>query len=164
MFFCRYSLNCSWVVLACCSSLSLVENRRRQIAKTRQAEARLRRIVSKYGVPPAATRNFQSAIVRGTMLYAAELTWNGRNGVEGEYEQAINRIGRATLGAFQSTPLGIVAAESGLTPARALLDRRQSRPAQCLHPRPRDGGGPEGPRWGEIGPHHPEWYRREVGG
>lgn len=28
-----------------------------------------------YGVPPAAARNHQSAIVQCTMLYAAELTW-----------------------------------------------------------------------------------------
>ena len=76
------------------SSLTLVENRRRRIAKTRQAEARLRRIVTKYGVPPAATRGLQSAIVQGIMLYAAELTWNGKKDVKGEYQNAINCMGR----------------------------------------------------------------------
>lgn len=50
---------------------------------TRQAKARLRRIVSKYGVLPAAARNLQSAIVQGNMLYASELTWDGHKGVEG---------------------------------------------------------------------------------
>ena len=104
------------------STLSLVENRRRRVAKARQAGARLRRITARYGVPPAAARKLQSAIVQVTMLYAAELTWSGKKGVEGEYQQAINRMGRATLGAFRSTPLEIVAAESGLMPARALLD------------------------------------------
>ena len=59
------------------------------------------------------------------MLYGAELTWNGKKGVVREYQDAINRMGRATLGAFQSTPLGIVTVESGLTPARALLNHRQ---------------------------------------
>ena len=132
-----------WLGIWLDSTLSLDENRRRRIAKTRQAEARLRRIVSKYGVPPAATRNLQSAVVQGTMLYAAELTWNGKKKVEGEYQQAINRMGRAKLGAFRSTPLGIVAAESGLTPARALLNHRQARFAQRLYARPQDGGGPE---------------------
>ena len=67
------------------------------------------------------------------MLYASELTWGGGKGVEGEYQAAINRMGRATLGAFRSTPLGIVAAESGHTPARPLLDYRQARFAQRLH-------------------------------
>ena len=77
------------------------------------------------------------------MLYAAELAWNGGRGVEGEYQRAINRMGRSTLGAFQSPPLGIVAAESGHIPARALLNYRQARFAQRLHARPRDGKGPE---------------------
>ena len=39
------------------STLSLVENRSRRVAKTRQVEARLRRITSRYGVPPAAARS-----------------------------------------------------------------------------------------------------------
>ena len=60
-----------WLGIWLDSSLTLVGNRRRRISKTLQAEARLRRIVAKYSVPPAATRNLQSAIVQGTMLYAA---------------------------------------------------------------------------------------------
>ena len=73
---------------------------------TRQAEAGLRRIVSKYGVPPAAARNLQPTIVQGTMLYASELTWDGHKRVEGEFQRAINRVSGVTLGAFQSTPQG----------------------------------------------------------
>ena len=87
----------------------------------------LRRIVSQYGVPPTAARNLQAAIVQGTMLYASELTWNGKKGVEDEYQLAINRMSRASLGAFPSTPRGIIMAESGFTPARALLDHRRAR-------------------------------------
>ena len=81
-------------------TLNLAENRKRGIGKTRQAEARLHRIVNQYGVPPAAARNLQSAIVQGTMLHASELTWNGGKEVEKEYQLAINRMGRASLGAF----------------------------------------------------------------
>ena len=93
------------------------------------------------GVPPAAARNLQLAIVQGTMIYASELTWSGRTDVEGEYQMAINRMGRATLDVFRSTPLGIVAAESGLALTRALLDHRQARPTQRLYARPRGGNG-----------------------
>ena len=64
-------------------------------------------------------------------------------GVEGKCQRAINRMARSTLGVFRSTPQGILAAESGLTPARALLDHRQARYAQRLLARPQDGGGPE---------------------
>ena len=53
------------------------------------------------------------AIVQGTMLYVSELTWNGRMGMEREYQAAISRMGRAKIGALRSAPLGIVAAESG---------------------------------------------------
>ena len=67
----------------------------------------------------------------------------GQSGAEGEYQRAINRMARSTLGALRSTPQGILAAESGLTPARALLDRRQASFAYRLLSRPRDGGGPE---------------------
>lgn len=69
----------------------------------------------------------------------AELTWEGQKGMKGEYQAARNRMERATIGAFRSTLLGIVAAESALTPARALLDRRQARFSQCLLARPEGG-------------------------
>ena len=58
-------------------------------------------------------------------------------------QRAINRMAKSTLGAFQSAPQGILAAESGLFPARALLDHRQARFAQRLLARPQGGGGPE---------------------
>lgn len=77
------------------------------------------------------------------MLYAAELTWNGRKGMEGEYQAAINRMGRTILGFLQSTPLGIVAAENALTPAKALLDYRHARFTQRFLARPEGGGGPD---------------------
>ena len=73
---------------------------------------------------PLAARNLQATIVQGTMLYASEPTWNGKKEVEREYQLAINRMGRASLGAFISTPRGIVAAGGGFTPARALSDHR----------------------------------------
>lgn len=74
------------------------------------------------------------------MLYATELTWNG---VESEYQRAINRMARSTLGAFRPTPLGILEAGSGLAPARTLLDYLQARFSQRLRARPRNGQGPE---------------------
>ena len=77
------------------------------------------------------------------MLYVSELTWNGKNGVEDEYQLAINRMSRAALGAFPSTPRGIIMAESGITSARALLDHRRARFAQRLIARPQGGQGPE---------------------
>ena len=88
-----------WLGIWLNSTLPLAENRGLRIARARQAEARLRRIIGKYGVPPAAARNLQTAIVQGTMLYAAELTWRGQKGVERD-QNAINRTGRTALGAY----------------------------------------------------------------
>ena len=62
------------------------------------------------------------------MLYAAEITWRGKEDVEREYQRAINRMGHSTLSAFRPTPRGIVAGESGLALARALLNHRQEPP------------------------------------
>ena len=67
------------------------------------------------------------------MLYAAELTWRGeKTKMESEYQLAINSMGRATTGAFRTTPLSIVMAESKLTPAKPLLDHRQAKFIQRL--------------------------------
>ena len=71
-----------WLGIWLDASLNLKESRRRRIGKTRLAEAKLRRTVNQYGVPLASARNIQAAIVQGTMLYASELTGNGRGGVE----------------------------------------------------------------------------------
>ena len=52
-------------------------------------------------------------------------------------------MGRTALGVFRTAPLGIVMVESGLTPARALLNRHQAMLAQRLHARPKEGQGLE---------------------
>ena len=132
-----------WLGIWLAASLNLKENRRRRHGKTREAEAMLRRMVNHYSVPLASARNLQAAIMQGTMLYASELTWNGKKGVEDQYQLAINRMARSKLGVYQSTPRSIVMAESGLTPARALLDHRRARFAQRFLARPQGGQGPE---------------------
>ena len=80
------------------------------------------------------------ATTQATMLYAAELTWKG---MEGECQAAIKRMGREAIGAFSTTPLGIVAGESALTPARALLDPRPEGFSQRLLARLEVGGEPD---------------------
>ena len=72
-----YIFRTRWLGIWLDSTLTLAECRRRRIGKARQAEAQLRQIVNKYGLP-ASARNLQMAIVQGTMLYAAELPWSGK--------------------------------------------------------------------------------------
>lgn len=59
------------------SALTIVENRRRYVNQARQAKARIQRLVKKHGIPPTSARNFQTAVIQGTLLYASELTWRG---------------------------------------------------------------------------------------
>ena len=94
-----------WLGVWIDSALTLVGNRRRCINRARQAEARIRRLVNKYGIPPTSARNLQTSIIQGTMLYAAELTRRGEKKMESDYQLAINRMERATTGTFRSTPL-----------------------------------------------------------
>ena len=51
--------------------------------------------------------------------------------------------GSVHAGGLQIYPQGIIAAESGLTPAQPLLEHRQARFAHRLYARPQGGGGPE---------------------
>jgi flagellar hook-associated protein FlgK len=50
-------------------------------------------------------------------------------------------MARATTGMLPSTPLGQLAAESGLAPAIHLLNYRQSRYAQRLYQNPQNSAG-----------------------
>ena len=82
-------------------------------------------------------------MVQGTMLNVSELTWNDKDKVEGPNQLAMNRMASSTLGVQPSTPRGIIMAESGFTPARALLSHRRARFAQRPNARPQGGPGPE---------------------
>ena len=45
--------------------------------------------------------------------------------METSFQRSINKMTRATLGAFPSTPVAFLQAEGGLAPAAARLERRQ---------------------------------------
>ena len=85
----------------------------------------------------------QQALIHGTLLYAAELTWTGTKKEEREIQVLTNRMGRASLGVRKTTLVGIITAESALPPARALLEHRQASFALRLLSRPVDSGGQE---------------------
>jgi hypothetical protein len=108
------------------------------VARAKAAEKQLRRLVGKFSIPPASVRNIQVAIIQSTLLYGAELTWTGEALEARDYQLAINRMARGMIGAFPSTSLGPLIAESGLIPAIPLLDHRQSRYAQWIARQPEE--------------------------
>jgi hypothetical protein len=121
-----------WLGLWIDSALRLTTHQSKCMARARMAENRWRWLITKYGVPPASARNIQIAIIQSTIMYGAELSWNGKKPEAKDYQLGINRRARGTRGMLPSTPLGTLIAESGLTPATTLLDHRQSRYAQRL--------------------------------
>ena len=124
-------------------TLGLRDSRKRVLERAKRADKAVQKMVGKYGVPPASARNLQQALVHGTLLYAAELTWKGTKKEEREVQVLTNRMGRASLGVRRSTPVGIIMVESALPPARALLDHRQASFALRLLSRPVNSGGQE---------------------
>ena len=100
-------------------------------------------MVGNYGIPPAPAHNLQQALIHGTLLYGAELSWTGTRKEEKEVQVLTNKMGRASLGVRRTTPVGITTAESALPPARAPLDHRQASFALRLMARPVGGGGQE---------------------
>ena len=100
-------------------------------------------MVGNYGIPPESAHNLQQALIHGTLLYRAEISWTGTRKEEKEVKVLTNKMGRASLGVRRTTPVGIITAESALPPARALLDHRQASFALRLMARPVGGGGQE---------------------
>ena len=132
-----------WLGVWMDASLNLRESRRRVLNRAKRMDSAVQKMVGKYGVPPASARNLQQALIHGTLLYGAELSWNGTKKEEKNVQILTNRMGRASLGVRRTTPLGIVTAESALLPARALLDHRQASFALRLLARPVNSRGQE---------------------
>ena len=124
-------------------TLGLRDSRKRVLDRAKRADAAVQKVVGKYGVPLASARNLQQALIHGTLLYAAELTWRGTKKEEREVQLLTNRMGRASFGVRRTTPVGIITAVSALPPARALLDHRQASFALRLLPRPVGSDGQE---------------------
>jgi hypothetical protein len=115
------------------------------VAKAKSAEGRLQCLINKFGIPPASARNVQMAIVQATLLHSAELWWDGKVAATKQFQLAINRLARATLGCFPSTPLGPLLVEASMIPAVPLLNYRRARYAESLLGMPVDArnDGPE---------------------
>ena len=123
--------------------LTLADNRRYRIGRARQAEARLRRIINTYGVPPAAAHNLQMAIIQGLCFMPP----SSPGAETGEWRESTRGPSTRWVGPprelFDRHPGPGDSRSRELMPARALLNHRQARFAQCLFARPADGQGPE---------------------
>jgi hypothetical protein len=121
-----------WLGVYLDHSLNFTAHRNEVVAKAKSAEGRLRSLINKFGIPPVSARNVQVAVVQSTLLYGAELWWNGNTKVTRQFQLTINRLVRGTLGCFRSTPLGPLLTEANMMPAIPLLNYWQTRYAHQL--------------------------------
>src|SRR5215213_2091520 len=90
-------------------------------------------VAKNWGQGPGSVKALQTAVVQAVALYGIELQGIRRKPeprVKTTIEQVqriVNAQARATLGCFPSTPVGILMAESGMTPATAMAKGRAHR-------------------------------------
>jgi ribonuclease HI len=116
-----------WLGVWLDSQLLLTHHHRIRLAKAKQAEARVRSLVGKFGLTPANVRRVQVAAVQAVALYGAELWWDGQKGRRDDIHLMVNRQARAITGALPPTALGPLIKESGLRSAESLLNNRTRR-------------------------------------
>jgi hypothetical protein len=100
------------------------------VAEAKSAELCLKYLINKFGIPLVSAWNVQMAIVQATLLHGAEQWWDGKVATTKQFQLAINRLARGTLGCFSSTRLGPLLVEAGMIPAIPLLNYRHARYAQ----------------------------------
>ena len=76
-----------WLGVWLDSVFALVDNRHRRKNRARLAETRICRLDNQNGILPTSARNSQTSNIQSTMLYSAELAWQGKKTkqIENEY-------------------------------------------------------------------------------
>ena len=98
----------------------------RTLRRPEPGKKRLSAFMRRNGVPPLSARHLQEAIVGSTLMYGTEITWRDQSFMRNGIQRAINRMSRASLGVFGSTPVGFLEAMGGSMPAVPRLKMRQA--------------------------------------
>lgn len=77
-------------------------------------------------------RKTEIAAVQAIAFFGAEIWWHRQKIHQGELQKLLNKQARAITGMYRSTPIGSLMSESGLIPARIMLDYRQRKYAHRL--------------------------------
>jgi hypothetical protein len=113
-------------------SLTFAMYRLKVVSKSKSAEGHLHSLINKFGIPPVSARNVQVAVVQSTLLYGAELWWDGDSKLTRQFQLAINRLMRGTLGCVRLIPLGPLLMEANMMPVIPLLNYRRTQYTQRL--------------------------------
>ncbi len=95
------------------------------MTKAKSVEIQIKHLSATYGLAPGLVRRIQIAAIQSVALYGAEIWWKRQKNHEHKVQQLINHQARAIAGMYPSTPIQALISESGLVPARILLDHRQ---------------------------------------
>jgi len=104
--------------------LALNDHTKKALATARKAQSRVRSLMTKKGLYPEGSKSIQVAAVQAVALYGSELWWHGQESRAQEVQRLLNEQGRRVTGCFRTTPQGALMNNSGLRPAKALLNNR----------------------------------------
>lgn len=121
-----------WLGIWLDSGLTFATHINERLKKAHAAQARIRGLTKSYGLPPGLVRKIEIAAVQSIALFGAEIWWRGQKTHQEELQKLLNKQARAITGMYQSTPIGPLMSESGLVPARMMLDYRQQKYALRL--------------------------------
>ncbi len=114
-----------WLGIWLDSQLKFTAHINERLTKAKSVQIQIKHLSGTYGFAPGLVRRIQIAAVQSIALYGAELWWRRQKNHEYKVQQLINRQARAITGMYPSTSIQALISESGLVPARILLDHRQ---------------------------------------
>ena len=114
-----------WLGVWLDSQLKFTAHINKKVQRARTAEIQIKGLTRTYRLAPALKRRIQIAAVQPIVLYGAELWWKSQKNHETTVQKLLNRQARAITGMYPSTPVHPLLYESGLIPAKLMLESRQ---------------------------------------
>ena len=114
-----------WLRIWLDSQLKFTAYINKRLTKAKSVKIQIKHLSATYGLALGLIRQIQITAVQFFALYGAKLWWKRQKNHEYKAQQLINRQARAITGIYPSMPIQALISESGLVPARILLDHRQ---------------------------------------
>lgn len=113
--------------------LTFVTHTRERVKKAQAAEARIIILTRTYGLPPRLIRKIQTTTTQAIVFLVLRYGGLAKRRVKKKFRNyLIDKQGRVITGMYRSTPIAPLMSESGLIPARIMLDYRKHKHAYRL--------------------------------
>jgi len=107
--------------------LTLNDHTKKTLAKARNAQNRVKSLMTKKGLSSEGCKRIQVMAVQAVPLYGSELWWHGHENSAQKVQKLLNEQGRRVTGCFRTTLQGALMNDAGLRPTKALLNNRVRR-------------------------------------